>query len=269
MQIIVLGMHRSGTSLTTRLVNMMGAYAGPEGACGYNADNPKGFWERNDVVKTNASLLKLYHVDWINTTVTRRMLSWELPAAEAVAQHMRRIVFNMDGHRPWVMKDPHLCLTLSHWLPLLEVPVCVIAYRDPLEIAHSLRVRQHNAVESFERAIALWEYYAVSLLNATRHMPRIYVAHADMMSNPPAATAKLYNGLAAAGVQGLRLPSPREINAFIDAKLYRSRAYESSDYPYTEQQRALIALLKGEYTLDGMLSVSEASRQILLDNPLT
>ena len=32
MQIIVLGMHRSGTSLVTRLINMMGAYFGPEGS---------------------------------------------------------------------------------------------------------------------------------------------------------------------------------------------------------------------------------------------
>ena len=50
MQLLVLGMHRSGTSMVTRLLNMAGAYFGPEGiATEANEENPKGFWERRDV----------------------------------------------------------------------------------------------------------------------------------------------------------------------------------------------------------------------------
>ena len=44
MQIIVLGMHRSGTSIVARLLNMMGAYFAPEGAAmPPTLDNPKGY----------------------------------------------------------------------------------------------------------------------------------------------------------------------------------------------------------------------------------
>ena len=47
MQLIVLGMHRSGTSLVARMLNLMGVYFGPEGiGTNANEENPKGFWER-------------------------------------------------------------------------------------------------------------------------------------------------------------------------------------------------------------------------------
>ena len=56
MQLIVLGMHRSGTSVLARLLNLMGAYFGPEGSStGANEENHKGFWERRDVRNLNDS----------------------------------------------------------------------------------------------------------------------------------------------------------------------------------------------------------------------
>jgi hypothetical protein len=51
MQILVLGMHRSGTSMVARLLNMMGAYFAPEGVeMPAHPEKPKGFWERQDVL---------------------------------------------------------------------------------------------------------------------------------------------------------------------------------------------------------------------------
>src|SRR6266508_1408860 len=51
-------MHRSGTSAVTRLLNMAGAYFGPEGsATQVNEENTKGFWERQDVRRLCDGLL--------------------------------------------------------------------------------------------------------------------------------------------------------------------------------------------------------------------
>jgi hypothetical protein len=51
MQILGLGMHRSGTSMVARLLNMMGAYFAPEGVeIPAYPEGPKGFWERQDVL---------------------------------------------------------------------------------------------------------------------------------------------------------------------------------------------------------------------------
>ena len=52
-QLIVLGMHRSGTSGITRLLNLAGAYFGPADiATEPNEENPKGFWERRGGART-------------------------------------------------------------------------------------------------------------------------------------------------------------------------------------------------------------------------
>lgn len=259
MQILILGMHRSGTSLVTRMVNMMGAYAGPEGSMlGFTVDNPKGYWERKDVIQHNVALLKLHDATWPNIT------HWPVPfhpvpLPPPLREAMKTLILNMDAHRPWVMKDPRLCITLPYWKPLLEVPVCVIVYRNPLETAESLHKRKNDSVP-FKQGIALWEFYAVSLLNASRDLPRIFVIHSDFLDDPVATTAQLYHGLTAQGVQGLRLPSAREINAFIDKKLYRSKPKAQA---LTARQQELIAMLQGEPVPEGWLAVSEESKAVL------
>ena len=67
MQIFVCGMHRSGTSVIARLLNMLGVYFGPEGSgLAANADNPKGFWERADIVALNDAILADAGARWFD-----------------------------------------------------------------------------------------------------------------------------------------------------------------------------------------------------------
>jgi hypothetical protein len=64
MQILVLGMHRSGTSMVARLLNMMGAYFAPEGVeMPAHPENPKGFWKRQDVLLC-IPLLRSANCEW-------------------------------------------------------------------------------------------------------------------------------------------------------------------------------------------------------------
>jgi hypothetical protein len=64
MQILVLGMHRSGTSMVARLLNMMGTYFAPEGVeMPAHPENPKGFWERQDVLLC-IRLLRSANCEW-------------------------------------------------------------------------------------------------------------------------------------------------------------------------------------------------------------
>jgi len=267
MQIIVLGMHRSGTSLTTRMINMMGAYVGPEGMCGFNNDNPKGFWERRDVVQCNALLLKLNDPAWPDIHIANWIASWadKQPPyrMEDVRRSMKTILLNMDAHRPWVMKDPYLCLTLPYWKPLLEVPVCIIVYRDPLEIAGSLRIRENNAVPSFERSMALWEYYTVGMLNATGSMPRLHVAHADLLHRPVETCEMLCTQLMAQGVRRLAMPMAKEIEAFIDPALYRSKPGMADTVELSPAQQALAEILQGLRPQKDAVTVSESSQSVI------
>ena len=59
--ICVLGMHRSGTSVIARMLNLLGVYLGPEERFLKPAfDNPKGFWEHRQISELNEEILNAF-----------------------------------------------------------------------------------------------------------------------------------------------------------------------------------------------------------------
>ena len=173
MQIIVLGMHRSGTSAVTRLINMMGAWFGPEGASlGANAHNAKGFWERRDFVALNQQILAMRGCSGLD--VRNWPAANRPPLDPALHQKLRLTALELDGHRPWVLKDPRFCITLPDWMEFLEVPVAVVVARDPMEVARSLEQRDGFPLEY---GIALWEYYGVHIVRNAAALPRVFMTH--------------------------------------------------------------------------------------------
>jgi glycosyltransferase involved in cell wall biosynthesis len=236
MQLLVLGMHRSGTSSLARLLNLAGAYFGPEGiATDPNSENPKGFWERRDVRAVCDGLLHGGGYDW-----------WKIAgfSVDNIPQEVRdlrldefrNIVYQLDAHRPWVMKEPRLCLLLPILRPALEAPVYVHVVREPLEIAESLATRNRFPIPV---GLGLWEAYTISAFSAAGTEPSVIVSFTDLLRDPVATTTRLIEQLDALGVQGLRTPSEREVAAFVDDGLYHERqASEARDGYLNAQQVA-------------------------------
>ena len=65
--IVVLGMHRSGTSLVTRAMRVLRAEAGSNLLPAAD-DNPTGFWEDADVNKLNDDMLALVDGRWYDVS---------------------------------------------------------------------------------------------------------------------------------------------------------------------------------------------------------
>lgn len=220
MQLIVLGMHRSGTSSVTRLLSMAGAYFGaPEMATKANAENPKGFWERRDVRAVCDGLLHAGGFDW------HRVSGFEPDAipTEAVDEQRRAfasILDELDANRPWVVKEPRLCLLLPLLRPLLTAPVCIHVTREPLEVAQSVHVRNQIPRQG---ALALWELYTLHAARASSHVPHVHVRYEDLVDDPMATTSRLVADLAALGVDGLVVPPTSEVTDFISPALHRQR----------------------------------------------
>ena len=256
MQIIILGMHRSGTSALTRLINMMGAYFGPpEKALPANSANPKGFWERTDVMNVNNALLQFQNCRWDN--VSRWDNSRASFAPPEAMQYVSRIITEMNEHAPWVLKDPRLCVTLPCWRPLLKTPVAVITSRDPREIARSLQQRDKL---SPARMLALWEYYAVGMVKNAALLPRLFVRHDEIVTDPVATTQRVHAELSKT-VSGLTLPSEKEVLAFVEPSLYRAKKEEVMQELSAHQER-LHAMLRGEEAWDATIEVSPPSQQL-------
>lgn len=237
MQLIVLGMHRSGTSAVSRLLNMMGAYfSPPDQVLPPTEANPKGFWERKDVLRLHERMLEQLEMSWDDIGAFRED-ALTPKVTQIFEQEARAILYGLDAHRPWFLKDPRMCLLLPFWRPLLEIPVCVYVYRTPLQVAHSLQKVRSDFSLNF--GVALWEKYNAHALDNSRDMPRIFIAHEALMENPLATVEKLYHDLQALEVQGLRMPTQREIEAFIDPALYRQRSAEEQGEFINQRQLAL------------------------------
>lgn len=266
MQIIVLGMHRSGTSALARVLNLAGAYFGVEGvATPANAENRKGFWEREDVRALNDAALHNVRCDWdviadfdIGAIPRQELATLKSGAAEIVAK--------LDAHRPWFMKEPRLCLLLPIWRPALEFPVCVHIYRNPLEVARSLKARNDMPIPV---GLALWEAYNIAALGAAEGLPQLVVSYHDLMHEPRAVTASTCAALGEHGGYPLRQPGHEELAAFLSARLHRQRAGDSAlRTAASKQQLALYAQLQqlrsaGLQTASATPDLSPAARQIL------
>jgi len=174
-QIIVMGMSRSGSSLTTSIIAAMlrngsrsdeTAWRGHGRALPSDSANPGGYYEREDVVRLNyATISSVTGAGWTSFRPDHLLrpaalnASWRAPSGRARFEASARgILEDMDHHAPWVLKDVRFARTLPVWRPLLRRPLCVIPYRHPGEAASSSRLR----------SVRLWEEYVMSALTAAR-----------------------------------------------------------------------------------------------------
>lgn len=162
----IVGMHRSGTSLASRVANLLGADLGPEdNLMAAASDNPKGFWENENVRKLNEEILVRFGGRWDRP-----------PALEPGWEHDERLddirsrALSLLEDTPitgpvMTWKDPRGSLTLPLWQDLIDVEHALLCLRDPREVAGSLRRR--NGL-THDRSARLWLRYTLAAL---RHVP--------------------------------------------------------------------------------------------------
>ena len=246
-QIIVLGMHRSGTSCLTGALALAGAYVGEESAqMQAGAQNPKGFFERRDLRNYCDTLLMEAGADW-----------WKLssfspdqinPATKWKAESFAKPAFTeMEEHRPWIAKEPRFCVLLPSLRDLLPDPVCMHIVRNPLEVARSLRERNGIPIQ---QGISLWEFYNQSAIRGSKGLRVIRVGYEQLLQDPAQIVGQLLVKLRAFGVAGLTEPGGEEIRDFVDVSLHRQVADSGGEDAYlTKSQRQLWRLLQSDREL--------------------
>jgi len=146
----VLGMHRSGTSLVTRLFNLLGMELGwplqPP-----SLDNPKGFWEHRLFQSVNINLLDAmgHHTDGYGTPeqLDRCVAdAIQVNLSASVRKDLAARLSRNFMHARWGWKDPRSTLLWPVWHKLLSEfgytrikPVLVV--RHPAACVQSLRRR--------------------------------------------------------------------------------------------------------------------------------
>jgi GT2 family glycosyltransferase len=179
--IVVLGMHRSGTSALAGMLHHLGVALGDRLMPATEA-NPRGYWEHLDIVAVHQDLMAAFGRAWDDI----RPLPGgyvDSEAALAVRGRLARILQRDFGASAlWGVKDPRLCRLTGVWLPLFDAlavePRFVLNLRDPADVAASLGARDGIGAA---RAGLLWLRHVLEAERGTRGRPRVVVRYEELV----------------------------------------------------------------------------------------
>ena len=261
-KIIVLGMHRSGTSLTMNLLSAMGCFVGEDRYLLPPTDaNPQGFWEHQKVVDLNKNILNVLDLDWISA---HQFEVRKLPqnTKKAFSSQIKEIISNFNSHKFWAIKDPRFCLTLPLWRKHLSNFVVVVCTRHPIEIAKSLHKRNGLPLSV---GCALWESYTRAIIKNCRGLDCLVVSYGALIDAPLAETQRIYKWVQKNVTTGLRKFSSQKLKKIVNPKLYRQN-FRDNDCPglLTKEQQSLFA----SFTQENFQKIKVPSSNSILSNDI-
>jgi len=177
-------MGRSGTSLTARVLNLLGVDLGPEeGLIPASPLNAKGFWERHAIYEINEAILAAMGGDYANPPPLEQ--GWERsPQLEPLRQRARDVLDEcFPGSRLWGFKDARVSLTLAFWRELIPAMRYVICIRNPAEVAASFARYPSDGHFEGKDWLDLWLRSTTSALVQTSDNPRILVFYEDYFTD--------------------------------------------------------------------------------------
>jgi len=201
--IIVLGMHRSGTSAITKSLELFGVGLGSDlHPAGF--DNPSGFWEDRECIEINDTLLS-----HLGSAYDRLDLAWNEIVSDSEVKKLRDRAIQLVSRRLqensgcWGFKDPRTCRLLSFWNEVFLALECnvdfVVAVRNPASVAASLLAR--NAIP-VEKSYFLWLQHVLPSLSCIKDARRVVVDYDEFLANP-------YSQIARISAE-LKLPLPKQ-----------------------------------------------------------
>jgi hypothetical protein len=246
--LLVLGMHRSGTSALTRMLNLLGA-ALPDDLLGGNASNPEGHWESQRVIDINDTLLTALGRRWDD--IRELPTDWlQRPETDAAREQIRAFIDRqLAGRKLWVLKEPRLCRLAPVWLEVLDEAGVdtrvIVPVRQPAEVAYSLSRRDGIAAG---RGHLLWAQHVLEAERASRGRLRALVQYDELLANWREQAAHLAGALELKWPNAVRKAGPA-IDAFLKPSLRHADVREERDAaaklsvpaPVAELYRALVA----------------------------
>jgi hypothetical protein len=184
--LLVLGMHRSGTSALSGLLCHMG-FTGPRQPDAPGSDNPTGYWEAPAVRAVHNTVLAGLSCSWDDL-----MLPPDLIGAHALDDALLQLEQALQSDFPSLtpgevalIKDPRQCRLQPLWNALLQkyqLQACaLLVLRHPMAVALSLQTRDRL---SLGRSLLLWLAHTLEAERHSRSLPRCVVAYERLLQDP-------------------------------------------------------------------------------------
>jgi GT2 family glycosyltransferase/glycosyltransferase involved in cell wall biosynthesis len=183
--IVVIGMHRSGTSTVTRALKVMGVDLGDKMMPPVEGNNPKGFWEDLDINALNIEMLTALNSDWhylaaIDTAdvETLRRKGFFLRAVDLIRK-------KTGDSASFGFKDPRVTKLLPFWKEVINhcqyEASYILAVRHPLSVVKSLAKRD-NFKEA--KSYFLWLGHIIASLAGSSGKNRVLIDYDLLMQAP-------------------------------------------------------------------------------------
>lgn len=178
--ILILGMHRSGTSALSGTLNILDVYLGSDLIKPMD-QNPKGFYENTLLNGLNENLLKKIGSSWDDVFYNDEKLDPEADTSELEEIIKKEFKYS----QLFAIKDPRLAYLFPLYTKALtklgiEIKI-IIPFRNPLEVAGSLNKRNNF---SQEKSLLLWAYHFLLSEKHSRDFPRVFTGFEELVESP-------------------------------------------------------------------------------------
>lgn len=220
--IVVLGMHRSGTSALAGLQQQMGVWMGDDLSPGDDW-NAKGYFEDRALVAFNERLLAVLGRRWDSLSPVAPAALAALAARPGLADEACALLERQFGrHQVIAIKDPRLCHLLPFWQDVFAR--CglderyVVAVRAPEAVCRSLWRRDGFG---WSRSAWLWVGHMMAALHAVQQRSFTLIDFDDLLNDAP-AVARRMSDFCRLGV--LSTADETAVRAFVASELPTSPA---------------------------------------------
>lgn len=214
-QVIVLGMHKSGTSITGKILEILNVKMGKELLKG-DFSNPLGHFEDKKVIKLNEKLLNKVGGTWLNP-----------PSSEELSKHsdewkkemFKYIQERNSNEEIWGVKDPRISLMLPIYNELLYNPYFIVCRRDGEEIAKSLEIRSGL---NFNKMLELKKDYEKRIDDffIEKNLNKLEIKYSDLQNAP--------------------ITISKKIAAFLEIPISKENEIEINDSVFSKEELELI-----------------------------
>ncbi len=183
---LVLGMHRSGTSLCAHMLSLMGLDMADRVSA--DGSNKRGHWERSDIVSAHDEILHLFARDWHDERHGLALPNdwWVDPRVRRIRDKLIKTLEPLTAGPTRIgFKDPRTARFLPMWHEILSAlgasPRFVLCVRDPAQVMRSLASRDEVGSGDAEFR---WLSYNAHAVEGIRDNTVCMVPYEDWFGSP-------------------------------------------------------------------------------------
>jgi len=263
--VVVLGVHRSGTSALAKALELFGVDLG-QNLTAPNEFNPKGYFEDNELVEINDRIFAKASNHWssIQFLEPANLLGPKFEKEQKAAREFLKR--KLAQGNPIGLKDPRLCRTLPLWEKIFVEMGIRVAYlmpfRNPFEVAASLQGRDNFTIDY---GLMLWGSYETDALRHTAGKSRLFVGFHQLLENSGRELARMSEFLETAWNPDAQSNLEYE-KKFLDSDLRHHQGNKRNDIEPAELQALAVALDKACQKSDkqSLEDVENTGREALL-----